>query len=79
MTGERLFQGADWDFLTLQRIHDACEEIAKSGAQTAYEILDHVSAVIPYGGFNESLELRWITLFRFSFSLCVGFCHRTTQ
>ena len=30
MTGERLFQGADWDFLTLQRIHDACEEIAKS-------------------------------------------------
>ena len=27
-TGERLFQGADWDFLTLQRIHDACEDIA---------------------------------------------------
>jgi spore cortex formation protein SpoVR/YcgB (stage V sporulation) len=27
---ERLFQGADWDFLTLQRIHDACEEIARS-------------------------------------------------
>ncbi len=28
MTGERLFQSADWDFLTLQRIHDACEGIA---------------------------------------------------
>ena len=27
-TGERLFDGADWDFATLQRIHDACEEIA---------------------------------------------------
>jgi stage V sporulation protein R len=27
---ERLFQGADWDFLTLQRIHDACEGIARS-------------------------------------------------
>ncbi|MFL6836397.1 MAG: SpoVR family protein [Bradyrhizobium sp.] len=27
---EQLFQGADWDFLTLQRIHDACEEIARS-------------------------------------------------
>jgi stage V sporulation protein R len=28
-TGDRLlFQGADWDFATLQRIHDACEEIA---------------------------------------------------
>jgi stage V sporulation protein R len=27
---ERLFEGADWDFRTLQRIHDACEEIAKS-------------------------------------------------
>jgi spore cortex formation protein SpoVR/YcgB (stage V sporulation) len=27
---ELLFQGADWDFLTLQRIHDACEEIARS-------------------------------------------------
>jgi stage V sporulation protein R len=27
---ERLFEGADWDFQTLQRIHDACEEIAIS-------------------------------------------------
>jgi len=27
---ERLFQGADWDFLILQRIHDACEGIARS-------------------------------------------------
>ncbi len=26
----RLYQGADWDFQTLQRIHDACAEIAKS-------------------------------------------------
>ena len=25
---ERLFEGADWDFAQLQRIHDACEEIA---------------------------------------------------
>jgi spore cortex formation protein SpoVR/YcgB (stage V sporulation) len=25
-----LFEGADWDFSTLQRIHDACEEIARS-------------------------------------------------
>lgn len=29
-TSERLFEGADWDFHTLQRIHDACEEIARS-------------------------------------------------
>ena len=29
-TAERLFQGADWDFLTLQRIHDACEGIART-------------------------------------------------
>jgi stage V sporulation protein R len=29
-TAERLFEGADWDFQTLQRIHDACEEIALS-------------------------------------------------
>ena len=27
---ERLFEGADWDFPTLQRIHDACEEIAQT-------------------------------------------------
>jgi stage V sporulation protein R len=27
---ERLFEGADWDFQTLQHIHDACEEIAQS-------------------------------------------------
>ena len=25
-----LFEGADWDFSTLQRLHDACEEIARS-------------------------------------------------
>jgi stage V sporulation protein R len=30
MTAERLFEGADWDFLKLQRIHDACEEIARN-------------------------------------------------
>jgi stage V sporulation protein R len=29
-TAERLFEGADWNFQTLQRIHDACEEIALS-------------------------------------------------
>ncbi|WP_337267347.1 SpoVR family protein [Oryzifoliimicrobium ureilyticus] len=28
MTRERLFEGSDWDFATLQRIHDACEDIA---------------------------------------------------
>jgi stage V sporulation protein R len=26
----RLFEGAEWDFRTLQRVHDACEEIALS-------------------------------------------------
>ena len=30
MTIGRLFEGADWDFHTLQRIHDACEEVAKN-------------------------------------------------
>src|SRR3954469_21045272 len=29
-SGTRLFDGADWDFKTIQRIHDACEEIALS-------------------------------------------------
>jgi stage V sporulation protein R len=29
-TDQLLFQGADWDFQTLQRISDACEEIARS-------------------------------------------------
>ena len=29
-TTERLFEGADWDFPTLQRIHDACEQIART-------------------------------------------------
>ncbi|MEH2512273.1 stage V sporulation protein R [Nitrobacteraceae bacterium AZCC 1564] len=29
-TAGRLYQGADWDFQTLQRIHGACEEVAKS-------------------------------------------------
>ena len=26
----RLFQGGDWDFAILQRVHDACDEIARS-------------------------------------------------
>jgi stage V sporulation protein R len=30
VTPERLFEGADWDFPTLQRVHDACEEIART-------------------------------------------------
>jgi stage V sporulation protein R len=29
-TMQPLFKGADWDFPTLQRVHDACEEIALS-------------------------------------------------
>ena len=29
-TADRLFEGADWDFPKLQRIHDACEEIART-------------------------------------------------
>ena len=29
-SAERVFKGAEWDFQVLQRIHDACEEIAKS-------------------------------------------------
>jgi len=29
-TAGRLFMGADWDFQTLQGIHDACEQIARS-------------------------------------------------
>jgi stage V sporulation protein R len=29
-TTARLFEGAEWDFATLQHIHDACEEIARS-------------------------------------------------
>jgi stage V sporulation protein R len=29
-TAERLFSGADWDFSTLQRIHDSCDGIARS-------------------------------------------------
>src|SRR6476469_4379927 len=28
-TGQLLFQGADWDFRTLQRICDACEQVAR--------------------------------------------------
>jgi stage V sporulation protein R len=55
-TAERLFQGADWDFLTLQRIYDACEGIARSDLEldvypnqieviTAEQMLDAYSSV----------------------------------
>ena len=27
---ERLFEGADWDFAILQRIHDACQDVARN-------------------------------------------------
>lgn len=30
-------------------------------------------------GFNEPLELVWIALFRFAFSLCGDFCHKATS
>jgi stage V sporulation protein R len=29
-TTDHLFHGADWDFATIQRIHDACEKIART-------------------------------------------------
>jgi spore cortex formation protein SpoVR/YcgB (stage V sporulation) len=55
-TAARLFEGADWDFSTLQRIHDACEEIARSELKldtypnqieviTAEQMLDAYSSV----------------------------------
>jgi spore cortex formation protein SpoVR/YcgB (stage V sporulation) len=55
-TPERLFEGADWDFATLQRIHDACEEIARHELEldvypnqieviTAEQMLDAYSSV----------------------------------
>src|ERR1700741_4973316 len=55
-TPERLFESADWDFPTLQRIHDACEEIAGSELKidvypnqieviTAEQMLDAYSSV----------------------------------
>jgi stage V sporulation protein R len=54
--GERLFDGADWDFTTIQRIHDACEEIASAELKldtypnqieviTAEQMLDAYSSV----------------------------------
>ncbi len=58
-TAGYLFEGADWDFEKLQRIHDACEEIARSelGLEiypnqieviTAEQMLDaHSSAGMP--------------------------------
>ena len=36
-TQGRLFEGADWDFSTLQRIHDACEKIAIATPNTNIE------------------------------------------
>src|SRR3981189_453102 len=55
-TAERLFEGADWDFSKLQRIHDACEEIARSELKldtypnqieviTAEQMLDAYSSI----------------------------------
>jgi stage V sporulation protein R len=56
VTAARLFEGADWDFSALQRIHDACEEIARSELRldtypnqieviTAEQMLDAYSSV----------------------------------
>jgi len=55
-TARRLFEGADWDFSTLQRIHDACEQIARKELEldvypdqieviTAEQMLDAYSSV----------------------------------
>src|ERR1700676_4419599 len=56
-TAELLFEGADWDFQKLQRIHDACGEIARSELGldvypnqieviTAEQMLDAYSSVV---------------------------------
>src|SRR5437899_461440 len=59
-TAARLFEGAEWDFAKLQRIHDACEEIARSELGldiypnqieviTAEQMLDAAHALMSHG------------------------------
>jgi iron complex outermembrane receptor protein len=56
VTGSNLKRALTEGALPVQTI--TREEIAKSGAQTAYEVLEHVSAVMGYGAFNEAQSVR---------------------
>lgn len=56
VTGSNIKRVLSEGALPLQTI--TREDITKSGAQTAYEILEHVSAVMSYAGFNEQTSSR---------------------
>ena len=72
-TAARLFEGAEWDFAKLQRIHDACEEIARSELGldtypnqieviTAEQMLDaYSSAGMPLFSIGRSASISHIT------------------
>src|SRR6201985_819097 len=75
-THERLFEGADWDFKLLQRINDACEEIAHGelGLDTFPNQIEIITAEQMLDAYSSS----GMTLFYKHWSFGKRFAHHET-
>ena len=63
-TAARLFEGAEWDFAKLQRIHDACEEIARSelGLDTYPNQIEVITAEQMLDAYSRKWRRRWASI-----------------
>ena len=73
-TAGYLFEGADWDFSKLQRIHDACEEIARS--ELGLDIYPNQIEVITAEQMLDAYSSAGMPLFYKHWSFGKHFAHR---
>jgi spore cortex formation protein SpoVR/YcgB (stage V sporulation) len=73
-TAGYLFEGADWNFEKLQRIHDACEEIARS--ELGLEIYPNQIEVITAEQMLDAYSSAGMPLFYKHWSFGKHFAHR---
>jgi stage V sporulation protein R len=72
----RLYQGADWDFSILQRVHDACEEIAL--AELGLEVYPNQIEVITAEQMLDAYSSIGMPLFYKHWSFGKHFAHQET-
>jgi stage V sporulation protein R len=77
MSEGALYQGADWDFPTLQRIHDACEKIART--ELGLDIYSNQIEVITAEQMLDAYSSVGMPLFYKHWSFGKHFAHQETM
>lgn len=76
MTGTLLYEGADWEFATLQRIHDACEAVAV--AEMGLDVYPNRIEVITAEQMLDAYSSGGMPLFYSHWSFGKHFAHHET-